>query len=226
MKIKLFILSLVAWFSFVWFSSAFDDVFDLSYWAFSPWGFIVDWQTSFNLSLSTAPQSSLLNSDVFYYIDFYWGGSRYDEDFWGCVDWTFLDNVSIPFAQSISVNIPEWTDCVSLAWVVAEVESEDELSNLQNEIDSFSSVVDITFWGLTPPENPNPEEVPWGSSSWSSLLPVWSLTPVITNLWTTVSEFIPYIVYIWVWILGAIIWFVAIRWLINRIRSKTLSPFR
>ena len=49
---------------------------------------------------------------------------------------------------------------------------------------------------------------------------------VIWNLWLTISEFIPYVVYIWLWVLGVLIWFVAIKWFINWIRRKILSPFK
>lgn len=53
----------------------------------------------------------------------------------------------------------------------------------------------------------------------------WTFSWIITSLWTTVSEFIPYVVYLWVWILGALIWFVAVKRLMNRIRRKVLWTF-
>lgn len=60
----------------------------------------------------------------------------------------------------------------------------------------------------------------------SSSMPVSSLSPVVNWLRNTILEFIPYIVYVWIWILSALIWFVAIKRLINRLRNKTLSPFK
>ena len=60
----------------------------------------------------------------------------------------------------------------------------------------------------------------------SEIVPVSSLSPVIEWLTSTINEFIPLVVYIWLGVLGAVIWFVAIKWLINRLRSKTLSPFK
>lgn len=62
--------------------------------------------------------------------------------------------------------------------------------------------------------------------STSSKMPVSSLNPVISWLSGSISEFIPYIVYIWVGLLGACICFVAIKWLLNRLKSKVLNPFR
>lgn len=60
------------------------------------------------------------------------------------------------------------------------------------------------------------------------LLPWWqqALSWVVSNLTNSVNEFIPLIVYIWIWIICALIWFVSIKRLINRFRSKTLSPFK
>lgn len=59
--------------------------------------------------------------------------------------------------------------------------------------------------------------VSWGSSNF---------TPVLTSISSSISEFIPYIVYIGLWILGALIWFYAIRWFINWLRKKIFSSFK
>ena len=70
----------------------------------------------------------------------------------------------------------------------------------------------------------------WWDSSWS-LLP-WGegdLSWIITWLNSTITEFIPYLVYLWLWIITVIIWFVAIRWLVNRTQAKirwTFSSWR
>lgn len=60
-----------------------------------------------------------------------------------------------------------------------------------------------------------------------SLLIWWvgALNPIISSLQNTFVEFIPYIVYIWLWILGAVIWFFAIRWLVNWVRAKVYWTF-
>ena len=57
--------------------------------------------------------------------------------------------------------------------------------------------------------------------SWTS-----AFSGVLTSVSSSVSEFIPYIVYIWIWLLTASIWFVAIKRLLNRLKSKVLNPFR
>lgn len=77
--------------------------------------------------------------------------------------------------------------------------------------------------------------IPGGSSGgWDineddsdSLLIWWvsALNPIISSLQNTFLEFIPYIVYIWLWILGAVIWFFAIRWLVNWVRAKVYWTF-
>lgn len=62
-----------------------------------------------------------------------------------------------------------------------------------------------------------PPLLSWGSSNF---------TPVLTSISSSISEFIPYIVYIGLWILGALIWFYAIRWFINWLRKKIFSSFK
>lgn len=52
-----------------------------------------------------------------------------------------------------------------------------------------------------------------------------ALQPIITSLSTTLTEFIPYVVYVGLGVLGAVIWFVAIKWLMNWTRAKVLWTF-
>lgn len=54
----------------------------------------------------------------------------------------------------------------------------------------------------------------------------WTFEPVISWLTNSMNEFIPYVAYIGLWILSVIIWFVAIKWLINRVRAKVLGTFK
>ena len=53
-----------------------------------------------------------------------------------------------------------------------------------------------------------------------------TFTPIITWLTNSVNEFIPYVAYVWIWLLTAIIWFVAIKRLINWVRAKIFSSFK
>ena len=53
-----------------------------------------------------------------------------------------------------------------------------------------------------------------------------TFTPVITWLWDSINEFIPYVVYVGLGILWALIWFFAIRRLINRVRRQTFWVFK
>lgn len=74
----------------------------------------------------------------------------------------------------------------------------------------------------------------WWDNSWDNS---WSLLPwgesdlswIISWLSNTINEFIPYLVYLGLWIITVIIWFVAVRWLINRTQAKirwTFSSWR
>ena len=59
----------------------------------------------------------------------------------------------------------------------------------------------------------------------NEIVPVSSLTPAINWLKDVVYEVIPYVVYIWIWLLLSIIWFYAVRWLVNWLWWKINSYF-
>lgn len=48
---------------------------------------------------------------------------------------------------------------------------------------------------------------------------------VVTELKSTVTEFIPVLINIWLGIITATIWFVAIRWLLNWTQAKVRGTF-
>lgn len=52
-----------------------------------------------------------------------------------------------------------------------------------------------------------------------------ALEPIITSLTSTITEFIPYVVYVWLGVLGAVVGFVAVKWLMNWTRAKVLGTF-
>lgn len=57
-------------------------------------------------------------------------------------------------------------------------------------------------------------------------MPVSALTPAIDWLKGTVFEIIPYVVFIWIWMLLATIWFYAVRRLVNWLAWKINSNFK
>lgn len=63
--------------------------------------------------------------------------------------------------------------------------------------------------------------------SMDPILAQWTgaLAPLITSLSGVMTEFIPYVVYIGLGVLGAVIGFTAIRWLMNWTRAKVLWTF-
>lgn len=132
------------------------------------------------------------------------------------------------------INSPscDWTYTLSLSSNNWEVFSVKYWSKINASTDSASISVDCwtdvqVWWSfLTYPSSDFEVDYVLTYTSVSSSMPVSSLSPVVNWLSNTVSEFIPYIVYIWVWILSVLIWFVAIKRLINWIRNKILSPFR
>lgn len=114
---------------------------------------------------------------------------------WDCQFYVNNDWIVDTSSSCIGFNLPAWTYNVN--W------------GPWNSCNSFS----ITVWNS------------W-DSSWT-LLPWWitTLDWLISSLKSVLYEFIPYLVYIGLGVLGAIIWFIAIKRLINRIRVKVLWTF-
>lgn len=52
-----------------------------------------------------------------------------------------------------------------------------------------------------------------------------SLDVIIDGLENVMAEFIPYVAHVGLWIIVAVLWFVAIRWLVNWVRAKVFSSF-
>lgn len=81
-----------------------------------------------------------------------------------------------------------------------------------------------TWWNENPPVIPdNPWD--WWNSGWLIAWWIDKFTPIINWLKNAIIEFIPYLVYVGVWLISAILWFFAIKWLINWTRRKTLTNF-
>lgn len=51
------------------------------------------------------------------------------------------------------------------------------------------------------------------------------LDTALEGLGTVMSEFIPYVAHVGLWIIVAVLGFVAIRWLVNWVRAKIFSAF-
>ena len=105
--------------------------------------------------------------------------------------------------------------------------SNTELYNLDNDYIKFDwDLTSLTAYCSTSQMTYSSSSSGWDSDS-SPLLSGWTtvFSGIISSLGSAVSEFIPYVVYIWIWLLGAIIWFVAIKRLINRIRAKIFGTF-
>lgn len=59
----------------------------------------------------------------------------------------------------------------------------------------------------------------------SDKMPISALTPAIDWLKESTYQIIPYVIYIWIWVLLVTLWFYAIRWLVNWIVWKINSYF-
>lgn len=52
------------------------------------------------------------------------------------------------------------------------------------------------------------------------------LIPVILSVFDVTTEFIPYVVYIWIWTLLVTLWFIAVKWLVNWLVRKITVIFK
>ena len=131
------------------------------------------------------------------------------------LDWSEYDeNRMMP---ECIITYSNWN--ISLDWTCNFSAQTIETSNPNYDSSAFSS---ITIWDSS-------ENVWWWTDDNSSGIISWwvsAFTPIISSVSSIISEFIPYVVYIGLGILGVIIWFVAIKRLINWIRAKIFSSFK
>lgn len=102
------------------------------------------------------------------------------------------------------LDIPSWTYSVLTDWDIA--------------FSSFTLYdVPIDLWWNE-----------WWNEWWNDFILGWysALTPAIDSLKGTVYQIIPFVVYISIWLLLSIIWFYAIRWLVNWLWIKINSVFK
>ena len=179
------------------------------------WNFTSD-STIFSLTLSDSSSVSVenllsINQDIFG-SDFYVCISTNDIPYYFNYDWA-LEN---PISSVSSSNY-----CSSDSFSVWDYEF-----YFTSDLEYTSKNLNWTFYFSSSPITYSSSS-DWDSSDSSWLLPWWTWTFwwIISSLGSAVSEFIPYVAYIWLWLLGAIIWFVAIKRLINRVRAKIFWTF-
>ena len=80
-----------------------------------------------------------------------------------------------------------------------------------------------TWWNENPPVIP---DNPWNWWNWWNIVPDWSIVSVIAWVFSVFAELIPYIIYLWIWLLIVTVWFYAIRWLVNWISDKINNNFK
>lgn len=138
-----------------------------------------------------------------------------------------------------SISFPEWAVSMELFSTEWEFYANTQVINL----DFWNSIEYLRLW------EPMNIEWKWGARytiynykqkgpisfhieywfpevSTPPLVPDWALNSVIWSVNSTVSEFIPYMVYIWFGVLSLIISFVGIKWLFNWLKKKIFSSFK
>lgn len=119
--------------------------------------------------------------------------------------WNFLPFVSSYFW--------EWIFNVDFSYTITD--------NEENEPDEPDEP--WTWWNENPPVIP---DNPWDWWNWWNIVPDWSLVAVIIWVFSVFTELIPYIIYLWIWILIVTVWFYAIRWLLNWVSNKVNNNFK
>lgn len=227
-KLSLFLLGLSSLVFSSFCSAIGGEINEVSAWVLFPEDIFVWPSDVINFDLSDVDFMDISYDDVFFSA-WFWDWVECDEDYTSCWCNNSFWAVEYSVSESISVTVPnyDWVICWSFYISCTDLGIENDC--YEDDINWFyeySITQSSSGWEWSW-SNPwiDSWSNPW-TDIWDSILPWWSLTPVISNLAITISEFIPYVIYVWFWILGAIIWFVAIRRLINWLRNKTLTPFR
>ena len=205
---KKYLLSLlVVWISIIWFSNAWtitclvwEEIDECKY------SLVCD--ENINISQSFSTEDFVVNwyDQEMWGLYVKYGRWAYFNEGWG-ITTEYTYKWDITFNSSVS-----WFEDYICEWDVSTI----TLSN------QYVSVITNDPWD-DPWDNPW-----WWDIGWSSSSVIWwysALTPAIDWLRGTVYEIIPYVVYIWIWVLIAVIWFYAIRWLVNWIWWKVKSNF-
>lgn len=247
---KKFILSLFL--SIIWFIG-FSNAWTLNCsWEWNnDWGLITCSPVSINSSLSdeydsydfTVLSSNLLNicdwediCDFNLYLGF-------DPDF-DPYDWIptvscfYPDDEETPLCSPWNIWFTDldtyWNDVLYFKWLLYYTDEEDPeaTANLSISVD-YSVYRDPdapdepdepwTWWNENPPVIP---DNPWEWWNWWNIVPDWSLVAVITWVFSVFWELIPYVVYIWIWILIVTVWFYAVRRLVNWLSDKIHNNFK
>ena len=134
---------------------------------------------------------------------------------WKCtLDW--LDSIVANWYVWVRFSCSNGTQTRFWNWVIT-------ISTMQDYCSSRDSTVNMGAW------------FDFINYDWNAVVnytrqvyisPLDNFTPIVSWLTNSVNEFIPYIAYVWIWLLTAIIWFVAIKRLINWVRAKIFSSFK
>ena len=216
------------------------------------WALITCSPVSINSSLSdgydsydfTVLSSNLLNiCDWEYSCDFnlYVG---FEPDF-EPYDWMPIVSCSYPYDEETPLCSPwnisfidlDWNSVLYFKWLFfyTNEEDADATANLSISVD-YSVYRDPdapdepdepdepwTWWNENPPVIP---DNPWEWWNWWNIVPDWSLVAVISGVFSVFAELIPYVIYLWIWILIVTVWFYAIRWLVNWVSNKINNNFK
>ena len=204
---KKYLLTTLLWLiAFVGFTNA-DTV-----WNYSSDNLIKTYNVNSPLVSVSSFDSAWLNNDWNFYLCissewwFYLSAKIYNSWMWTFRDTSkYIDSTNYCFSELFK----GWNSDIYLCWD----STCDSVADVSWTIYYSSSLISYS-----------PSSGGW-SSSW--ILSGWTsqLSWIITALWNTVNEFLPYLVYLWLWIIVAIIWFVAIRWLVNRTSAKVRWTF-
>ena len=162
-----------------------------------------------------------------------WTDCSWYYDYKTVMDWNNFCCYNYWDAVSAVVSVVDWSSCFQINksdwisfWKYATVNQ--LFCDWYPLVDPFISAWQFCIWPKSNNTNSmqlnvdiQQPEVPW-------LVPWWvsAFSWVVSSLVSSVGEFIPYVSYIWFWILGSVIWFFAIKWLIVRVRRKIFWSFK
>lgn len=148
------------------------------------------------------------------------------------VDWTSCSSSYCSFDDFTSISSSPWNFSLTVNCTYWDYEFSFYRSWLPITIDKIESYCLNSAWPLNKSKwfkitkAYNDEFSSFLINYSSSTMPVSSLTPIINWLSSSINEFIPYVSFIWIWVLSILIWFFVVRWFINWCKRSVLSPFK
>ena len=173
------------------------------------------------IGFSSATDYSLTSSNWTYNLDSITLTTTTDVSIWDYVCNAVSDWMNAPACWLI---LSDWSNSCTIKYLV----NSSSLSNGCTSLTAWTYTLSKrSWWSNYAFDSINISVLDWDTEWWLIIQNGTSeLSPIITSIFSVMWEFIPYVVYIWIWILLCTLWFTAIKRLMNRLSWKITKYFK